>query len=256
MPNGHFDLFDAIRVEILEHFNKISSEIYLSKDDRIALTKLARSDRKKFAPSKVMSRFKSRQSINFLLENGYLMLERSREQKPMPKRKNEKLPKELRRYIVHDKVQFKSNYMRFWFRFIEPNLALLRQGDITSVLDIIKADFDNYASLAFENLSISMVKKWLNMPNLEIYSYWTKEFEIDIYAQTKQGEFILGEVKYKERKMCKNTLNALKKKAEKMGIDPKFILLISKSGFSQELFTLKGEKLKLFDLESFKTFFE
>ncbi|CZE47521.1 DUF234 domain-containing protein [Campylobacter geochelonis] len=189
--------------------------------------------------------------LNELFRNGFLILEKSREKKPTPKCKNEKLPRELRRYTVHDKVHFKSHFMRFWFRFIQPNLALLEAGKIDEILEIIRDDFDNYCSLGFELLSANLLKKHFKNHDMEIYSFWTKEFEMDIFADY-DGDFIVGEVKYKERKVCKNLLNLLELKCEKLKIKPKFIALFSKSGFSKELTTLKRDDLLLFEMEDFK----
>lgn len=187
--------------------------------------------------------------MDYLLSQRYLRLEKSREENPTPQFKNHKLPKELRRHLIHDKVQFKSNFMRFWFRFVESNLALLKEGKFDEVLSIIKADFENYASLPFENLSIKLAKIYLNSPNLELYSYWTKEFEVDMFSHSLGG--VIGEVKFRDRKVCKNALNLLDLKAAKIGIKPKFTFLFSKSGYSNELLNLKRDDLKLFDLDDF-----
>lgn len=246
-------IFDAIEAKILRRYREILGSIYLDKNARLVLIRLAKSDRKKFAASKVLSRAESRKTMDYLISERYLRLEKSREEKPTPKFKNHKLPRELRRYIVHDKVQFKSNFMRFWFRFVEPNLGLLRAGRFDEVLEMIRDDFENYASLPFENLSIKLAKIYLNSPNLELYSYWTKEFEVDMFSQSLGG--VIGEVKFRDRKVCKNALNLLDMKAQKIGIKPKFTFLFAKSGYSNELLNLKRDDLKLFDLDDFARLF-
>ena len=100
-------------------------------------------------------------------------------------------------------------------------------------MEKIKFDFDNYSSLGFEALSCELLKKRLDLKEVEIYSFWTKEFEIDIFAKFN-GFFIVGEVKYKERKICKNILNLIDLKCQKLGISPHIVALFSKSGFSKE----------------------
>lgn len=62
---------------------------------------------------------------------------------------------------MHDKIHFKSNFLRFWFRFVEPNLTLLKRNKFDEVLEKIKFDFDNYSSLGFETLSCELLKKGL-----------------------------------------------------------------------------------------------
>lgn len=109
--------------------------------------------------------------------------------------------------------------------------------------------------MPFENLSIKLAKIYLKEPNLDLYSYWTKEFEVDMYAKSDSFGYIIGEVKFKDRKVCKNTLNLLDNKAEKIGIKPNFTFIFSKSGFSNEMLSLKRNDLKLFDLEDFALLF-
>ncbi|MSN96554.1 ATPase, partial [Campylobacter sp. FMV-PI01] len=109
-----------------------------------------------------------------------------------------------------------------------------------------------YSSLGFEMLSYELLSKKLNLNLNEIYSFWTNELEIDVFAKFND-KFIVGEVKYKDRKICKNILNLINTKCQKLGISPDIIALFSKSGFSKELLNLKSENLLLFDLNDFKS---
>ncbi|WP_297576530.1 DUF234 domain-containing protein [uncultured Campylobacter sp.] len=179
-----------------------------------------------------------------------MQIEKSKEEKPKPKRKNEKLKRELRRYIVHDKVHFRSNFARFWFRFVEPNLELLKAGKFELVLDMIRDDFDNYASLAFELLSAELLKKSLSIKG-EISSFWTNHEEIDLFWQDSSGNIGVAEAKYKDRKVCKNILTLLEKKCHKIGLTPQTYALFSRSGFSKELLKQREDVL-LFDIEDFR----
>ena len=152
---------------------------------------------------------------------------------------------------MHDKVHFKSNFARFYFRFIEPNLRRLEFGENEKVLEIIRADFDNYASLGFEILSKELLAKYLNIGISEISSFWNNEVEFDIFA--KFEDFcVAGECKYKERKICKSVLNLLHSKCEKADLKPNLIALFSKSGFSEELLNLGSDKILLFDTDDFE----
>ena len=137
------------------------------------------------------------------------------------------------------------------FRFVEPNLPLLENEEFKIVLEKIKDDFDNYLSLGFEMLSHELLAKKFDLEIGYVYSFWTKEFEMDVLTKFK-GKFIVGEVKYKERKVCKNMLNLINLKCDKIGIKPDIIALFSKSGYSKELLSLKSKNLLLFELNDFK----
>ena len=249
------DIFEAIDNEILRDFerfrDKFSFDSPYENEIKKALMKFAKSDRKKLGISKILPRFKAQKVVDELLKIQFLKLEKSRETKPKPNKKNEKLPKNLRRYVVHDKVHFKSNFARFYFRFIEPNLRLLEFGENDKVLEIIKGDFDNYASLCFEILSKELLAKYLNIGANEISSFWNNQIEIDLFA--KFEDFcVVGECKYKERKICKSVLNLLQSKCEKADLRPNLIALFSKGGFSEELSSLKDEKILLFTTSDFE----
>jgi hypothetical protein len=91
-----------------------------------------------------------------------------------------------------------------------------------------------------------------SVPLLSSGSYWDQYSEFDILAITADKKLILGECKYKERKICKNELNKLKDKALQSGIIVDIYALFSKSGFSNELMQIKEENILLFDLNDLK----
>lgn len=254
--NSHYDdVFEAIKFEILlkfEHFERMFNFNSLYQIEiKKALMKFAKSDRKKIGITKILPRFKAKIVLDELIKAQFLKIEPSHE-KPLKKtRKNEKLPRELRRYKISDKVKFKSNFARFWFRFIEPDITLLKNGKISVVLEKIKNDFENYASFGFEILSRELIAKYFNLPNSVVSSFWNKEIEIDIYARV-ENFCVVGECKYKNRKICKNVLNLLDFKCQKAEISPNFRVLFSYSGFSEELLNIKDPKLLLFDAKDFK----
>lgn len=212
--------------------------------------KFAKSDRKKLGINKILPRFKAQKITTYLLNLKFITLEKSHEIKPKPIRKNEKLKKELRRYVVHDKIHFKNNFSRFWFRFIEPNLKDIQNKNYEIVMQKIKDDFDHFCSLGFELLSAKLLCKKLNI-NGGISSFWNKELEIDLYFKS-ENLTIVGECKYKQRKICKNVINLLLAKCQKADIKPDFIALFSKNGFSNELLNNKNPQILLFELEDFK----
>ena len=253
--SGYADVFEAIENEILLCFERLGERFKFGSEHeeqiKKALMKFARSDRKKIGISKILPRFTAQKITADLINAKFLITEKSSEQRAQKERKNDRLPRALRRYHITDKVHFSSNFTRFWFRFIEPNLPALRRGEIERVLSLIKADFNAYAGLGFEILSKELLAKYLNLEISQISSFWNKEVEIDIYAKF-ESFCVVGECKYKERKISKNVLNELMLKCEKAHLAPDLLALFSKSGFSGELQNLKSDKILLFSLEDFK----
>ena len=95
-----------------------------------------------------------------------------------------------------------------------------------------------------------MAKKFL-INGIFLSRFWSKNIELDMLLNIG-GKIIVGEAKYKERKVCKNVLNLLLKKCEKLNIRPDIITLFSKSGFSSELRNLKDERLRLYEISDFE----
>ena len=253
--SGYTDVFEAIENEILLCFERLGERFKFGgeceEQIKKALMKFARSDRKKIGISKILPRFTAQKITADLINAKFLITEKSSEQRAQKARKNDRLPRALRRYHITDKVHFSSNFARFWFRFIEPNLPALRRGEIERVLSLIKTDFNAYAGLGFEILSKELLAKYLNLEISQISSFWNKEVEIDIYAKF-ESFCVAGECKYKERKISKNVLNELMLKCEKARLAPDLLALFSKSGFSGELASLKSDKILLFSLDDFK----
>ncbi|ASM36759.1 MAG: DUF234 domain-containing protein [Campylobacter sputorum] len=250
----YYDVFEAIRYEILYKVDELKKRFYFdSKHQKLiskALYKLSKNDRKQNYVFKLFPRGLAHIIYTNILFSDLIYIEKSSE-KPIIKDKKEKIKKELRRYTIQDKLHFKNNFTRFWFRFIEPNLKLIELGKYDLMMEIIMEDFDNYASLPFELLAKEIIASRLKIPPFEIVSYWDKDIEIDIFIKSKIG-YIVGEVKYKNKKICKNVINVLLKKCDKLGIKPAKIVLISKSGFSNELLKEKNENITLFSIENFK----
>ncbi len=248
------ELFSSIKTAILDDFEVINKSFDLAPFEAEAnkfLIKLAKSNRKKFSSIKPFSRHFGGELIRFLLAKNIIKIEKSCEPPLVKLAKNQKLKKELRRYHPEDKIHFTSNFARFWFYFCAPNIAKLQSGDGNSVLNIIKDGFNEYCSLAFELASIKLLAHHLNIDENSISSYWDRQNEIDIFARFG-GFCVVGEAKYRGRKVCKNILNQLLTKCEHAKISPDIIALFSKSGFSNELLSLNDRRLILFDIDDFK----
>jgi len=254
LKGSYYDVFEAIRAEILDDYKNLMARFYFDEDSdeaiKMALIKLARSDRKKFSVNKILPRSMTNRVYAKLFSKDFLVLEKSQE-KPRVKNKRQILKKSERAYKIEDKIHFNSHFSRFWFRFIEPNLSLLKEGRSEEILELIRREFDEYASLGFELLSGELMAKKLGFNGILLSSFWSKNIELDMLFSIN-GKIIVGEAKYKERKICKNVLNLVLHKCERLGIKPDIIALFSKSGFSNELLGLKDERLRLYEIKDYE----
>ena len=254
LKGSYYDVFEAIRAEILDDYKNLMARFYFDEDSdeaiKMALIKLARSDRKKFSVNKILPQSMTKRVYAKLFSKDFLVLEKSQE-KPRVKNKRQILKKSERAYKIEDKIHFNSHFSRFWFRFIEPNLSLLKEGRSEEILELIRREFDEYSSLGFELLSGELMAKKLGFDGILLSSFWSKNIELDMLFSIN-GKIIVGEAKYKERKICKNVLNLVLHKCERLGIKPDIIALFSKSGFSNELLGLKDERLRLYEIKDYE----
>jgi len=191
--------------------------------------------------------------LSELVDLGILQLELSREA-PLKIHPKQKIKKHLRSYRIQPKARFKIPFFRFWFGFIEPYREEIAQGKTAAFLKNFSRHQDRCVSLSFEQLSNDLLANYFAQkdPLVSRGSFWDRHSEFDLLSVTGSGKVILGECKFKGRKVCKSELNKLKEKALHSGIRVDIYALFSKNGFSNELRQSKEENLLLFDLEDFK----
>ncbi|MCB4747413.1 MAG: DUF234 domain-containing protein [Sulfurovum sp.] len=187
--------------------------------------------------------------IKELVALGILRVEPSRE-KPLKTHPKHKLKKSLRHYRIQDKLRFISPFMRFWFGFIFQYQNDLTRGEGRVFLQNFHNHHERLYTLVYEQLcDVFLVNYFTQISPLVTHgSYWNQHSEFDILGMTSDSRLVLGECKYKDRKVCKNELNKLRAKAEKSRIKVDIYVLFSKDGFSNELLGMKDERLLLFDL--------
>ena len=242
------DLAASIRQNLLLPYDEIAQNLSFDKDTNFALYLLAKNNRKRYSINRKIGHFKAQSIINSLLNAGILSLEKSKEQKPKLL-KGQKLKKHLKNYTIQDKILFKDHFTRFFFRFLKPNEALIKAGEFDKVLELIFSEFEHYQSLCFELLSKEFLQKKFELESVS--SFWHRDIEVDLYY--KDNEFcLMGEVKFKNRKICKNIFHLLQNKAKALDIKPDFYIIFSKSGFSNEFARKKERNLLLFDINDCK----
>ena len=158
---------------------------------------------------------------------------------------------------VDEKLNFDTPFMRFWFAFVSPYFKSIKEGDFKESKEQFANRKSEFYELMFKKLSHELIKKsFKEDPIIEIGSYWDKEVQIDILAKTKSGRIVAGICKYSNQKAKKSELAKLQEQCQLAELTPDIYVIVSKSGFSNELKTLKGEDVKLFALKNFKTLIE
>ncbi len=239
-------------VEQFATFEQMISPSYLLESPyREILTAAARGDGKYYS---VLRKARMSESVgegimDELVSLGVLRIEPSREQ-PLKTHPKHKLKKELRSYRIQDKLRFVQPFMRFWFGFVSPFSQMLIEGRGESFLENFTNHYERLRTLVYEQLCDAFLVDYFadTTPLLSHGSYWNQYSEFDILAVTSEKKLVLGECKYKERKVCRNELNKLKAKALQSGIKADIYALFSKDGFSNELLGMEDDNLLLFDL--------
>ncbi len=193
------------------------------------------------------------QIVHELVALNILKVEVSREF-PLRRHPKHKLKKEQRSYRVQDKLRFVQPFMRFWFGFVTYYRKDLASWERAMRFWRTLGSIMSVCVLWCMSSSVMhcLCNTMHNESSLDSGSYWNIHSEFDILAVNKDKKIILGECKYKDRKVCKNELSKLKVKAEQSGINVDVYALFSKSGFSNELLQTQTDDLLLFDLNDLK----
>ncbi len=253
------DLHSMVESNFVDNFTKFQALVtpsYLIETPyREVLMAVARGDGKLYSVLRKakLSETLGEEIIKELVALNVLKIEVSRES-PLRIHPKHKLKKEQRTYRIQDKLRFVQPFMRFWFGFVSYYKKELLLGKGDAFLNNFEKNYERLRTLVYEQLCDDLLVQYYEdkSPIVSSGSYWDIHSEFDILAITKSKKVILGECKYKDRKVCKNELGKLKIKAEESGIKVDVYALFSKSGFSNELLHSQDKKLLLFDLNDLK----
>jgi len=101
----------------------------------------------------------------------------------------------------------KDNFIKFYFKFVYPNLESIEQNIFD--INIIKKNYNQYLGFVFEDICkqhLTQTKEYN-----KISSWWNKDQEIDIIAETEK-EVLICECKFKENVDSEKIYNSLKDK--------------------------------------------
>ena len=162
------------------------------------------------------------------------------------------------RYYIND------NFLRFWFRFIYPNLSSIEERIFD--INLIKKDYPQYLGAVFEEICKEFLVEMIRRKKMPYFNKIGKEwgsipekkeaFEIDIVAlNEKTKEILFSECKWKDRV---NALKIAKELADKTEYvqwhnerrKEKFAIFAK--SFSRKIEEYEGRKVYCFDLKDLK----
>lgn len=129
----------------------------------------------------------------------------------------------------------KDNFIRFWFKFVRPNLYILELGEVERIAQRVKENLDQYVSQVFEEIAFEHFSH--TVPAIRIGKWWKGETEIDgvaIDEKTKTAYFM--EAKWTNKPVDKQVLRQLEAKAQefdwKKNERKEVYYIYSRSGFT------------------------
>jgi len=244
------NLPQIIERKVLDNYRYIHADITkITESDKIThslLTGIAMGDRRTHSALKRarISRSDGEYAMDTLFDRGFIEAEYSLEKPPSDDN-------------IDEKLNFTSPFMRFWFSFISPYFKGIRDGDYKEMQDSFTNRKQEFLELTFTKLAMEVMKKNFKDDKIvEIGAYWDRNTSIDILAKTKSGKIVAGICKYSNTKAKKTELTKLKEQCKIADLTPDICVIISKSGFTNEMKNEKSPELRLIALKNFKTLVE
>jgi len=152
---------------------------------------------------------------------------------PIEKRQTSRLS----RYYLRD------SYLRFYYRFVDPNLHLIEQGLSNRLWTNMTEQFRSFVAATFEDLCRTWTLSQAQNGRLPfepemIGSHWSPEAQVDIVAiNWKAKQILLGEAKWGEGKVGRQVIRELIEKTPKVVPNIKDDWVIHYVFFAREGFT-------------------
>lgn len=137
--------------------------------------------------------------------------------------------------------QIRERMIKFWYRFVFPNLSLLEQREIKKVYsEEIQDELESYLEPYFIEVCkeyIGLLSEYKKLPYQvdKIGSWYGKDGMIDIIGETTQKEVILGKCKWSQEAMSEEDFMEVLNLTIQAGIEPDHYYLFSKNGFTNGL---------------------
>jgi hypothetical protein len=128
-------------------------------------------------------------------------------------------PRDAKRTLYH----IADPFLRFWFRYVEPNRSRLEAQRVASVAAEVARSFNGHVGAVWEELARDSVP-WLHCADREwkpARRWWgpgldRRPLEIDVVAESEDGQALLvGEAKWSEATAGRALVQALRHKVER-----------------------------------------
>jgi AAA+ ATPase superfamily predicted ATPase len=132
------------------------------------------------------------------------------------------VPIEKRQTSRHSRYHLRDSYLRFYYRFVDPNLHLIEQGLSNRLWANMTQQFRAFVAATFEDLCRTWTLAQAQNGRLPfepemIGSHWSPDAQVDVVAidwQSKQ--ILLGEAKWGEGKVGREVVRELIEKTPKV----------------------------------------
>ncbi|XGI82725.1 ATP-binding protein [Halorutilales archaeon Cl-col2-1] len=161
--------------------------------------------------------------------------------------------------------KIKDSFLRFWFRFIEPNRSGIEESPELVLENNIQPRLDRFVSKTYEEVCTEALWKMNRQGMLrDSYSkmgkWWYKEYEIDIVGLNPESKStVFCECKWTESKVDTDLMRDLENKSDEVrwhnNERHEEYVLFSKSGFTRDLLDEAGETWTLVDIEKLDQIF-
>ncbi|MFC7114663.1 ATP-binding protein [Natronoarchaeum sp. GCM10025703] len=155
------------------------------------------------------------------------------------------------------RYRLNDEFLRFWFRYVEPNRSSIEEAPALVFEGTIEPDFPTHVATTFESVCQEAIWEAIRRGDLDAYSdigrWWYGEDEIDIVGLAPSDDrILLGECKWTTEPVGHTLVNQLRSKADRVqwgspDRDERFVLF-SKSGFVDELEQDLDDEWVLIDL--------
>ncbi|WP_330630153.1 ATP-binding protein [Halocatena halophila] len=160
----------------------------------------------------------------------------------------------------------KDPFLRFWFRFVEPNQSGIEQAPEQVLTNRILPELDRFVSQTFEDVARECVWECIRSSSFSgnygsVGSWWYGGEEIDIVAlDDRTPSVLLGECKWTTTPVGIDLVDQLTEKAGhvrwKTGARDEEYAIFSRAGFEDGVRAQCDDRWHLFDLNDMQAVFE
>jgi uncharacterized protein len=132
------------------------------------------------------------------------------------------VPPDRRRSSRESRYVLSDPYLRFYYRFVDPNLHMIEQGLAPALWQRIEEQFRAFVADSFEELcrrwTLAMARRGhLPLEPEVIGSHWSRDAQVDVVAvDWKQRHILLGEAKWGAGKVGREVIRDLVDKAPRV----------------------------------------